>query len=684
MSVFVCLQLNSMDYGRMTGINLLPSMIHRILMSSNRQLAAIMFTDIVGYTAIMGADEEKAFDLLKLNRKIQKPLIEKYNGHWIKELGDGVLASFKTVTDAVICAGAIQQCCRESHELEVRIGIHLGEIIFEDHDIFGDGVNIASRIMPLAAPGDICISESVYNNVANKKGIHAVFLKEEILKNVRDPVRIYAVNIEPSLIAEFQNEKSGSAKEIIVFETKGKIPGKSIAVLPFVNMSNDPEQEYFSDGITEEILNTLANVNDLRVAGRTSSFYFKGMNIDLREIGQKLNVMSVLEGSVRKQGNTLRITAQLINVEDGYHFWSERYDRTMDDIFAIQDEIALAITEKLKITLLDKEKAIMQKKPTEHTEAYDLYLKGRFFLNKRGAGIKKGLEYFQMASTMDPSFSLAWSGMADAYSILAFYGTIPPKIAIPKAKENAEKAIQSDPSNAEALMALAFINTFYDRNWIEAKKSFQRVFEINPNYAPARYWYSYYLSFVEGKSEEGIREARMAAEILEPLESISHHVLAVTLINAGRFEEALQESKTAIELDANSFPGYRALGVSLAGLNRLDEAIDTLKNCVMISSRHPWALSELCWVYFLSGKIREAQQIRDELFQRSQTEFISGTQLAGISYFSNNIDQAIKYMELAFEQKDCTLPCIKVYPPFSFISNEPRFHSFIEKMNFPG
>jgi adenylate cyclase len=653
-------------------------------MSSTRQLAAIMFTDIVGYTALMGIDEEKAFNILKKNREIQKPFIEQYNGRWIKELGDGVLASFPNATDAVLCAGSILQAVKKIPDLELRIGIHLGDVVFENNDIFGDGVNIAARLLSHATTGGICISETVHSNVSNKKGITTAFLREEVLKNVKEPVKIYEVNIDTSSISGIDVKAEQSALPVTVFETIGKTPEKSVAVLPFVNMSNDPDQEYFSDGITEEILNSLTHVKDLRVAGRTSSFHFKGKNIDLRKIGQKLNVGTVLEGSVRKQGNKLRITAQLINVEDGFHIWSERYDREMDDIFAIQDEIALAITEKLKISLLEEEKAIIYKNPTENKEAYDLYLKGRFYLNKRGAGIKKGLEYFQQSAEIDPAFALAYSGMADAYSILAFYGTLPPNNAIPKVKQNAEKAIQSDFSNAEAFTALAFISAFYDWNWMEAKKRFQRVFEINPNYAPAHYWFSYFLSFVEGNYEEGIKEARKAAELLEPLESISHHVLSVTLINAGRYEEALQEAKMAIELDANSFPGYRALGISLAGLNLCEEAIEALQTCALNSARHPLALSELSWVYSLLGNVPEAQKIMDELIMRSKTEFISGVLLASTAYFSKNFEQALEFLEQAFIQRDCTLPFIKVYPPCSFMRIDPRFQPFLNRMNFPG
>ncbi len=224
---------------------------------------------------------------------------------------------------------------------------------------------------------------------------------------------------------------------------------------------------------------------------------------------------------------------------------------------------------------------------------------------------------------------------------------------------------------------------FHDWNWTEAKKIFQRVFEVNPNYAPAHCWYSYYLSFVEGKPEDGIKEARKAAELLEPFESISHHVLSVTFITANRFEEALEAAKMAIDLDPSSFPGYRALGVSLAGLNRYDEAIEALTTCALLSSRHVWPLCELCWVYSLSDKVSEAQKILDELIARAKTEFISGLFLSGPAYFSKNYDQALEFLELAFEQRDCTLPFIKAYPPCSYIKTDIRFQPFIKRMNFP-
>ena len=276
------------------------------------------------------------------------------------------MASFPAATDAVLCASELQRTCKEKKDFQLRIGIHLGEVLFEDRDVFGDGVNIASRLQTLAPVSGIWISEPVYKNVANKKGIETKFIGREVLKNVKEPVLIYEIITD--------NTQSESSNRPLEKSYIKKIPEKSIAVLPFVNMSNDPEQEYFCDGLSEELLNVLAQIDSLRVAARTSSFSFKGKDVDILEIGQKLKVNTVLEGSVRKAGNRLRITAQLINVADGYHLWSERYDRQLEDIFDIQDEISLAILDALKVKLLGTEKATVLKRYTDNAEAYKLYL----------------------------------------------------------------------------------------------------------------------------------------------------------------------------------------------------------------------------------------------------------------------------------------------------------------------
>jgi TolB-like protein len=647
-------------------------------MSSTRHLTAIMFADIVGYTAMMEEDEALAMQWrLKLKRTLEKE-VAAHEGRILEFRGDGAMCSFTSTIEGVRAAVGLQLDMQSEPIVPLRIGMHIGDVIHEENNIYGDGVNIASRLESFALPGSIFISGKAYDDIKNQKDIQSISLGKYMLKNVKEQVEIFAIS-NPGIKVPETNSLEGKGEKV----PQKKGIEKSIAVLPFVNMSNDPEQEYFSDGITEEIVNLLTHIKDLRVAGRTSSFHFKGRDIDMRSVGEKLNVRTLLEGSIRKQNLKLRVTAQLINAEDGFQLWSERYDRELHDIFAIQDEIALAITEELKITFLEKEKVKINENRTGNKEAYDLYLKGRFFLNKRGINIKKGLEYFQQAVDIDPTFALPYSGMADAYSILSFYGAIPPKTGMPMARQNAEKAIQSDPFNVEGFTALAFINIFYDWNWTDAKKIFQRVFEINPFYAPAHYWHSYFLSIVEGRFEESINEAKKVAELLEPLVALSHHVLAVTYINAGRFEEALQAAKMSIEFDPTSFPGFRAMGISLAGLKRYEEATEALKTCSEVSSRHPLPLVELCWVYSLKGMDSEIQNIYDELMLRSKTEYISGMVLCAAAYFSKKYDQAIEFMELAFTQRDGILPFIKSFPSCSFIRNDPRFQHFIKRMNFP-
>ena len=552
-------------------------------MSRSRQLAAIMFTDIVGYTALMGDDEEKAFDLLRKNREIQQPIIKQYNGTWIKELGDGILASFYTVTDAVLCAGTIQRTCSATPDLQLRIGIHQGEEVFEDNDVFGDGVNIAARLQAIAPAGGIWVSESVHNNISNKKGFRSQFVREENLKNVKEPVRIYEVTMET---IEQPPPAITSEKELKVS------PAKSIAVLPFVNMSNDPEQEYFSDGIAEEIINSLVHIPDLKVAGRMSSFQFKDSKKDLREVGEKLGVSNVLEGSVRKQGNRLRITAQLINVEDGFHLWSEKYDRDMDDIFAIQDEIALAITDKLKITLIEKDREKITKTTTNNAEAYELYLKGRFHINRRGSSVLTGLQFFKQAIANDPDYALAYFGFAGANVLIAFYSFLPGKEVMKEVKQAAETSIKLDNYLGEGYQILGAYYVYLEWNWVEGKKNHRKAIELNPKFAQG---YSLYglncLTWVEGKFEEAAEQCRIAIK-LEPLSAIDHADLAWILYTAHRFDEGLTFAKMGIELDGNSFLSHRIAGLCYLGLKRYEEAIDTLKlyeNLKQKPTRHQYA-----------------------------------------------------------------------------------------------
>jgi len=650
-------------------------------MPQSRQLAAIMFTDIEGYTATMQQSEEKAMMFKDRHRQVLENEHKNFNGTVIQYYGDGSLSIFTSAVHAVQCALTMQQIFRQEPSVPVRMGLHVGDIIKNGDDIFGDGVNLASRIESLGVAGSVLITDKVNDELRNHPELKTLSMGVYHLKNIEREVEVFALDHE-GLFKPKPHSLKGKTKEKHDQSIPLAIPKKSVAVLPFVNMSNDPDQEYFSDGVAEEILNSLSQLNDLKVAGRTSSFQFKGKNVDLRRLGHRLGVTTVLEGSVRKQHNRLRVTVQLINVEDGFHLWSEKYDREMDDIFAVQDEIALAVTEKLKITLLDTEREIITKTKTENKEAYDYYLKGRFYWNRRGPGLKKGLEYFLKAVELDPEFSLAHAGIADTYALFAFHSILPPHEVIPRARQAAERAIHLAPSRIEPYSVLAYITAFYDWNWMAAKNQFEKTIALNPAYAVAHYWYSNYLNWVEKDYVHSSQEAHKAID-LEPLIAHSYTTLASVDVCFGNFEAARMLSETAIELDADSFLSYCSLCMALHGLGKYEEAIEAIKVAVKISARHQYPLFMLSWVYATINNIPEAQKILDELMARSGTEFISGLSLSVAAYSSKNYDKAFEYLEHAFAERASLLISINGYPFLSFIKTDSRFQPFLQRMNYP-
>ncbi|MGB5377582.1 adenylate/guanylate cyclase domain-containing protein, partial [Muriicola sp.] len=521
-------------------------------MSQSRQLAAIMFTDIVGYTALMGKDEQNAFRLLQQNRDLQKPIIKKFNGRWIKELGDGVMASFKTVSDAVNAAVKIQEACNTANDFQLRIGIHLGEVVFENDDVFGDTVNIASRIQGVAQPGCIFISETVQHNVTNKNEFKSQFVKEMLFKNVPQPMRMYQVLFAGSEIIEAE-------------KLSEPVIEKSIAVLPFVNMSSDPEQEYFSDGITEEIINVLAQVPVLKVIGRTSSFAFKGKNMDLKEIGEKLRVTHILEGSVRRAGNKLRITAQLIKVSDGFHLYSEKFDRELEDIFAIQDEISLAILDAIKIKLLGAEKKAVVKKYTDNVEAYKFYMKGRYHFNKLSPNdFLKAIEYFQAAIDIDATYAIAYADMGTCYWDMAYSLWAPGEQIIPKALTAINKGLELDPESDVCHVAKGRFLLWSDWDFEQAAMELEKVIQINPNN-------------VEGLRQLGVLNILQGnyaialiyykkAEDLDPLSLLGLTYTGQQQWFGGFFDKMLVYGNRLITLEPNFFGGHQVLGMGYAGL----------------------------------------------------------------------------------------------------------------------
>jgi len=661
-------------------------------MPQHRQLSAIMFTDIEGYTAIMQRSEPEAIVIRNRHREILQEEHERSNGRIIQYYGDGSLSTFLSVVEAVQCALSMQLKFLEMPKVPVRMGIHIGDIIFNEEHIFGDGVNVASRIESLGKAGSILISDKANAELHN----HPQFKTESLgifqFKNVNHTVEVFAL-CHQDLIVPTPDSLKGKTEEVknpVPEKSKpsvtGKtVPYKSVAVLPFVNMSNDPAQEYFSDGIAEEITNSLAHLKELRVAGRVSSFQFKGKNIDLQELGEILGVRTVLVGSVRKQGNWIRITAQLVNVADGFHLWSEKYDREMNDVFAIQDDIAVAITKKLKLTLLKKDRELMTKNHTQSTEAYELYLKGRFYTARRGASVFTGIQYFQKAIAIDPEFALAYAGYAEANLLIAVYGLLPPKQSMANAKKSAEKALSLDPTLCDPYCTLGYYYTCYEWNWPEAKKNFLKSIELNPRFAEGHMRYGWnYLTSIEGKFDEAEKHGEMAIS-LEPLSSLCHAEYALILHCAGKFKEALTVCKRGIELDADSFLSHVTAGCILMSLQEYEEAISSFETAMKLSNRHSFAAHPFIWIYCITGHAEQGRIMMNELKERSKTEYLAMALTALSAAYLGDMDLAYEYLEQAYTERDPSLIMLK-YEPWmpDFLKDDPRFQKFLDRMHFPG
>jgi adenylate cyclase len=596
-----------------------------------RRLAAIMFTDMVGYSALAQRDEGLALELLEEHRALLRPAFLKHQGQEVKTIGDGFLVEFASAVAAVNCAVELQEALArrnlgapEDRQLQVRIGIHLGDVLRRGDDIVGDGVNIAARVEPLADPGGIAITQQVFDQVYNKE--------------------------------------------------------RSIAVLPFVNMSSDRENEFLSDGISEDLLNALSWIEGLRVAASTSCFAFKGRNEDIRKIGEALGVETVLEGSLRRVGTKLRITAQLIKVADGFSLWSERFDREMQDVFAIQDDITRAIMAALKLRLAGRSDQPIFKLQTTNAEAYELYLKGRFFWNQRGIGLRKALHYFELALIEDPDYSLAMSGLSDSYSLLSWYGDLPPAEAIPKASAPAKRAVQLDPQLAEAHTSLGFCQLCHNWDRAGAEREFRRAIELNPRTTPARYWLGWLYSCA-GRHEEAIEHCRQAVD-LEPFSAIDRMFLGWMYYHTGKFDEAEQQLRTGIELDGDErlVSGIWLLGKIYVAASKRDLAFRELGKAVENSHGSAWTRCVLGHAWGQFGEPAKAREILVDLQDSDKHGYVRAFGIAIIYLGLGDRDQALTWLEKGCNHRDVWALMLKVDPIYADLRTDPRFVALLRRV----
>ena len=641
-----------------------------------RRLAAIMFTDMVGFTALAQRDETLAMQLLDQQRKLIRAYLEKYRGREIETIGDAFFVEFASSIQAVNCAVAIQSALKEWNEQHpaenrvlIRIGIHLGDVIHRGREVSGDAVNIASRIESMAPPGGVCVTAQVYTSVLNKVEYQFQSVGFPELKNVFLPIEVFCV----VGYGEDGNQPIPIRREL---------PKDRIAVLPFVNISPDLVDEYFADGMTEELISSVSMIRGLRVIARTSVMRYKRLHKPIAEIGRELNVGSVLEGSVRKVGNKIRISVQFVETTKEVPSWSHKYDREVKDVFAIQSEIAQHVAEALKDHIFGGKHREEPRTTTFSTEAYMSYLRGRQLWNKRTEeDLRKAINFFEKAIKLDRNYARAYVGLADTYAALALLEFMAPNEAFPRAQEAVNNALALNAGLSAAHTSLGLIKFQYDWDWKGAEEEFRDAISTNFNYAPAHHFFADYLKAM-GRFEEALVEIEKARE-LDPLSLVINTGVGHVLYLSGQYERAIEEYKRAVELDPDFMATHIWFGRPYLELGMFPEAIDELELAVNLSGESTIALAMLGHALASAGRNDRAMQILEKLNQRSKDQYIPSYWIAVLYNGFRDREQVIAWLQKAFEERSSWLVWSNVEPRFAWLREDPDFVSLMEAMKFP-
>ncbi len=626
-----------------------------------------MFTDMVGSTASAQANESQALKLRDEQSELVRPLFPTHHGREIKSMGDGFLTEFDSALHAVQCAIDIQQHLHERNSqpgvvpIQLRIGIHLGDVEQRQTDIFGDSVNIAARIEPLSSPGGICISGEVFSQVRNKIPNPFEKLPPATLKGLQGPIDIYRVLL-PWTVREQPSRGNGPIR---------------LAVLPFTNMSTDPADLYFADGLTEELITVLSQLRELRVIARTSVMPYKSSSKGVSQIGEELRVSSILEGSVRKAGNRLRVTAQLIDVESEDHVWAKSYDRQIDDVFAVQAELAKEVADALKIELRPTETARLEARPSVRPESYLAYLKGRSALQSVwNEEVFRGAKHqFELALSIDPENARAHSGLADATIQLWWHyrgrseGERDPAI-----REHIERALEVDPDLAEAHCSLALI-LWDDSDHRRAVEELQLALSLNPSYAYAHWSYGHLL-WVFDRAEDALVEFELAEE-LDP-KSMQFLVSSVMLlIQLRRLDTAKTKLERLRELDRDGPTHQSYLTSYQYARSDFEGALRTADRWDELNPGASWLRRVL--IYSATGRIEEARKVIKQ--QESKAEKPSLEELARSHAFVGDLDSCFQYMDSALEGHQLSIQSWRTDPALGPVRADPRFGQILKKLN---
>jgi TolB-like protein/class 3 adenylate cyclase/Flp pilus assembly protein TadD len=700
-----------------------------------RRLAAILAADVVGYSRLMEADEEGTLARLKaLREAVIDPTVARHKGRIVKLTGDGALVEFSSVVQAVLAAVDIQRSMvAESADLpaerrvDFRVGINLGDVIIDGNDIYGDGVNVAARLEGLAEPGGICISRTVYDHVRNKVDVGFAPLGARRVKNITEPITVYRVFSDPGPMAKVLGlKRAGTPKwhlgalvaaavvllvvatgvglwmrsndsatvapeQAVAPVTTAGAPGGAeeasldknrIAVLPFVNMSADVENEYFSDGITEELISKLSRLHDLTVIARTSIMQYKKTGKSIPEIGRELQAGTILEGSVRKAGDRLRITAQLVDVASQGHLWSQDYDRTLEDVFAIQSDVAQSVADALQVTLAPGERHQLEQQGTQNLEAYQLYLQGLHLFHRMSEdGLSNSITYFERALQHDPNFAQAYGGIAWAYQLLANSSLLAPRDAYEKARAAAGKALELDDTIVEAQLVAATAGQILDYDQARAGIAYKRAVEMAPNSAAAHEWYGILYLSPMGRHEEAIAELRRAVE-LDPVSVLYLNDLGWVYYMAHQYDPAIEYLQRSLELEPASPSGHRGLGEIYVQKGMYDEAITAMRKYVDLTDRDDTALGYSGYAYGMAGQRDKALEILETLQDRAKGQYVLPYAFAPLYVGLGEKDKAIEALWRDYDERAGSheLLWLKVFPVYDNLHSNPRFSELLRKI----
>lgn len=640
-------------------------------MNSKRQLAAILFADIAGYTALMQENEQQALRVLNHFREDIESIVPQFDGQIIQFYGDGCLIIFNSVVIALRCSIALQKSLKTPPKAPVRIGLHQGDILKEGGNIFGNSVNIAARIESMSIPGAVLLSEKVQSELKNQQDVPLTSLGHFEFKNVGHPIEVFAIAKDGFPIPR-KNEIQG--------KFKSQSQEKSIAVLAFENRSSDPEQEYFSDGISEEIIYGLSQLDNLKVAGRKSSFSFKNSQRSSKEIGDELQVENILEGSVQKMGNKVRIRVQLVNAQDGFQIWTERFDRELEDIFSVQEEIAKEVVHKMKLSLLSNEKAKnFTSTKTHNIKAYQLYLEGRSYLDKR-INIDLALSCFSEAIEIDPDFAAAYSSLAYAHFYKVTFANHSPVAGFPQVEHAAQKALQIDSSIAEAHTMQGLVDFYFHYKFEKARQQYEEALLLQPNFADTYRVKAYFHSMLM-EEHAAIANAERSFS-LEPLSFNNHYSLADIYYRAGQYDKAIDisrslvqkypESMAAKELLANAY--FASENVSKAG--EIFEKIQGFPKHISIYSSGRFLYSAQ------KGNEELCRNLLEHIAQEEKTIWISPGFQALVHLAIGEQKSALKILCRAYEERDPALLIIRCDPMWKQYRDQPEIQKITKQIPY--